>query len=129
MRTDEIIRNLKYTAKKHENDRVFTGQTHISAMCKDLIPKMEQLKAYEDAEEQGLLLRLPCKVGDTMWAIRNHCGVRYAKQGIVSEMFFTKDMKLLIVVKSIARGELGQKVFFTKEEAEKKIAEMGGEWR
>lgn len=27
----------------------------------------EKLKRYEDAEEQGLLLRLPCKVGDTVY--------------------------------------------------------------
>lgn len=26
----------------------------------------EKLAAYEDAEEQGLLLKLPCKVGDTV---------------------------------------------------------------
>lgn len=29
----------------------------------------EKLKEYEDIEEQGLLLRLPCKVGDTVYAI------------------------------------------------------------
>ena len=29
----------------------------------------EKLAAYEDAEEQGLLLRLPCKVGDTVYHI------------------------------------------------------------
>ena len=28
-----------------------------------------KLKEYEDAEEQGLLLRLPCEVGDTVFAI------------------------------------------------------------
>lgn len=27
----------------------------------------EKLATYEDAEEQGLLLRLPCKVGDYAW--------------------------------------------------------------
>lgn len=27
----------------------------------------EKLAAYEDSEEQGLLLRLPCKVGDTVY--------------------------------------------------------------
>ena len=30
---------------------------------------LEALGKYEDAEEQGLLLRLPCKVGDTVWVI------------------------------------------------------------
>lgn len=28
---------------------------------------INKLAAYEDAEEQGLLLRLPCKVGDTVY--------------------------------------------------------------
>lgn len=32
----------------------------------DLIDKLAE---YEDAEEQGLLLRLPCKVGDEFWVI------------------------------------------------------------
>ena len=27
----------------------------------------EKLCEYEDLEEQGNLLRLPCKVGDTVW--------------------------------------------------------------
>lgn len=30
---------------------------------------LEKLAAYEDAEEQGLLVRLPCKVGNTIWDI------------------------------------------------------------
>lgn len=32
----------------------------------------ERLKSYEDAEEQGLLIKLPCKVGDTVYII-NSC--------------------------------------------------------
>lgn len=30
---------------------------------------LKKLAAYEDAEEQGLLVRLPYKVGDMFWAI------------------------------------------------------------
>ena len=30
----------------------------------------DKLAEYEDLEEQGLLLRLPCKVGDTVYCIR-----------------------------------------------------------
>ena len=29
----------------------------------------KKLKVYEDAEEQGLLLRLPCKIGDDVYTI------------------------------------------------------------
>lgn len=35
--------------------------------CEEGYCAMEKLAAYEDAEEQGLLLRLPCKVGDTVY--------------------------------------------------------------
>ena len=33
----------------------------------------EKLAEYEELEEQGLLIRLPCKVGDTVYVIAN-CG-------------------------------------------------------
>ena len=32
---------------------------------------LRKLAEYEDLEEQGLLLRLPCKVGDTVYKIIN----------------------------------------------------------
>ena len=37
---------------------------------KKLLAEVEPYKTYEDLEEQGLLLRLPCKVGDTVWDIK-----------------------------------------------------------
>lgn len=41
-----------------------TPYEYGKANLQELINK---LAAYEDAEEQGLLLRLPCKVGDTVY--------------------------------------------------------------
>ena len=35
--------------------------------CEEIDAVYRKLKAYEDAEEKGLLLRLPCKVGDTVY--------------------------------------------------------------
>ena len=35
----------------------------------------EKLGKYEDAEEQGLLLKLPCKVGDTVYAYCSESGI------------------------------------------------------
>lgn len=65
---------------------------------------------------------LPCRIGDTVWAIRCYRGVLVPQQGRVSEMLFTDDMKLSIVVKHICRGEWGEKVFATREDAEWAIA-------
>lgn len=86
----------------------------------------EIIQKDNELEEQGLLLRLPCKMGDTVWTIRNYRGIKHPQKGVVDSMFFTKDMRLLIVVKHIARGEWGKEVFSTKEEAEKALAERSG---
>lgn len=64
---------------------------------------------------------LPCKIGDTVWCIRNYNGKPRPKEGKVSEMYYIEDMSLTIVVKGVARGKWGKDVFATEEEAIKKI--------
>lgn len=66
---------------------------------------------------------VPCKIGDFVWAIRNYQGVPHPQQGKVSEMFITKDTKLMIVVSHIARGYWGETIFATYEEARRAITE------
>ena len=66
MDTKTMINQLKYEAEKHKNDSLFTGQTNITALCSDVIPKLEKLAEYETAEEKGRLVVLPC---DTVYFI------------------------------------------------------------
>lgn len=47
MNTETMITELKSVAEKHKNDKLFTFQTNITAMCGDIIPKLEQLAEYE----------------------------------------------------------------------------------
>ena len=68
---------------------------------------------------------LPCRIGDTVWAIRSYNGRKIPQKGIVSEMFFCDGMKLCIVVRRIARGEWGKTVFPTKEDAKLAIKGRG----
>lgn len=75
-------------------------------------------KALENDIEAGRLVRVPCKIGDTVWAIRSYHGILRPQQGVVSEMYFNPDMKLHVIVKHVARGELGKTVFLTHDEAE-----------
>ena len=37
--------------------------------CKTVKNMIKKLATYEDLEEQGLLVRLPCKVGDTVYRV------------------------------------------------------------
>lgn len=64
---------------------------------------------------------LPCKIGDKVWAIRNYKGVKQPQESVVSDMFFARNMELMIVVKYVARGIWGKTVFFTREEAERAL--------
>lgn len=82
---------------------------------------------YADKLLANGVIILPCKIGDTVWAIRDFKGVKHPQEGIVSDMYFTKDMSLNIVVKYVARGEFGKTVFLTREEAEAKLREVDHE--
>lgn len=69
-------------------------------------------------------LDIPCKIGDTVYAIRNYGGIKRVMTGKVSEMYFSgEEMRLCIVVKCIARGLWMKDVFPTYEDAERKLRE------
>ena len=91
--------------------------------CPVLNAVADKLGEYERAEEQGLLMRLPCKVGDSVFII---VGKDISKQGIrkieISDngiIFKTNRQKRIFNV-----SEFGKTIFLTREEAEKKLKEM-----
>lgn len=84
-------------------------------------------EACSDFAEKIRFIELPCKIGDTVWCIRNFHGHKHPQEGIVSEMNFTKEMKLNIVVKYVGRGQWGEKIFLTREAAEAAIKEKENE--
>ena len=68
-RLTERKRNFNGTAisKKSMIDR--EGYPTVSDYASKVLTKLAD---YEDAEEQGLLLRLPCKVGTIIYKIENN---------------------------------------------------------
>ena len=46
-----------------------SGNTYGYEAKSKLVEYLKELKAYKEAEEQGLLLKLPCKVGDTVFVL------------------------------------------------------------
>lgn len=86
---------------------------------------LEQLKAYKDAEEQGLLLRLPCPIGTTVYAVVKEC------EGDACECYHTCDTcdwnnthieEINLDIEYI--DGVFEWIFLTREEAEEKLAEM-----
>lgn len=61
---------------------------------------------------------LPCKVGDTVWFIRVYGrGSKVAKPGVVTEIYFTENMRIGVMAKHHGIGEWGSTVFATEAEA------------
>ena len=87
----------------------------------DVAELLEELKSYKDAEEQGLLVRLPCPIGTTVWDI---VGMDI-RENVVSGIEYNKNNKWFLWANEDEwLGELNKLVFFTREEAEKKLEEM-----
>ena len=80
-----------------------------------------KLADYEDKQEQGLLIELPCKVGDTMYYIY---GKEIVEVNVLRiEISYTE---IHIVTGYNSLGKIGKTLFFTRSEAEESLAKMGG---
>lgn len=101
-------------------ERLTNSRKEIPTLCDNAEYWLQvyfKLKDYEDLEEQGRLITLPCKIGDTVYGIRRYQD-RIVKAGTVSEMFYNRDGELIIAIKNVCRGCWGRQIFGTYEEAE-----------
>lgn len=83
---------------------------------------INKLAAYEDAEEQGLLLRLPFKVGDKAYIIVEKDISKQTIQRVT--IGSDKILEFCTRKRGFAISDIGKKVFLTSEEAEAKLKEM-----
>lgn len=74
------------------------------------IDVIKKLAAYEDAEEQGRLVILPCKVGDTVYVVKNVVSRGYPDPIITKQIFEEKFR--------YEHLNFSQNVYLTYEEAE-----------
>jgi len=86
-----------------------------------IVEMQKELQAYKDAEEQGLLVRLPCKVGDTVWVIIK--GYTYGEVGDPPDVWYRVDKREFDYDMI---PEYGKTVFLTREEAEAALAKEKG---
>ena len=101
---------------------------------------LEELKSYKEAEEQGLLVRLPCKAGDDVYIIPSPpiygLNIFYGCKNV--NRVYHQHIESITFAGShwyaTGRNEYKEKVlndtafgttwFLTREEAEKKLEEM-----
>ena len=97
--------------------------------CPCLQEILEKLAEYEDFEEQGKLLKLPCKAGQKVYLLRKD--IKTVIDGEITSFDigeFAKDMRIFITndnrYTNISFDKVGDIVFFTKKEAEAALKEL-----
>lgn len=132
------------------------GESDVWVKQHDYIKASEKLAEYEDLEEQGLLVRLPCKEvysksGDEVYLIFEdeiieciHCGLDicgsdgegYIILGAYEDIFPYRgpdpehDLDPTDWCRNtnhVSLSEIGKTLFFTREEADEKLEEMKNE--
>ena len=96
--------------------------------CEELQERNRELKQeiaeYKDKIEQGTLVELPCKVGDTVYCISNSkIEVFKVKKIVIGDEFELQCFDEKNVLKFTLRY-FGDWLFFTREEAEKRLKEL-----
>lgn len=118
----EAVETVKLAlAAKHMVDLETLNNTPIS-----------RLVELAEADKDGRVVVLPCKVGDTVWA--NLDGMRHTRKCVIE--FANIGSHVTTIVFSTVDGlreqygvnpsSFGKSVFLTREEAEKALAEMEG---
>lgn len=96
------------------------------AVCTNAKPYFHAAARIIELLPKAKAVALPCRIGDRVWAIRNYKGILHPQEGIVSDMYFSSNMELVICVKNIARGIWGKTVFATEAEAYEEIGRRKG---
>ena len=128
---------------------VFINGPTSNGFCKDIFRKMARdlygrLKAYEDiaelcggfdrlrelaeADKDGRVVVLPCKVGDTVWRIIRD-GEPHITRDEVRDMYFADDMTPCVELvggRVTFTEKFGKTVFLSRAEAERALQEMEG---
>nr|DAG15440.1 MAG TPA: hypothetical protein [Caudoviricetes sp.] len=89
----------------------------------------EKLATYEDLEEQGLLVRLPCKVGDIMFRINKGAKNPVIELTVTQIDITTRSYNLEVIDRDCGelmcfKNDIGKTIFLTREDAEKKLEEI-----
>lgn len=111
--------------ERSENGQVYTSYCYnaicdgICILCDYEDKILEKLAEYEDAEEQGKLIILPCRVGDTVYTACSW-GI---ESGVVGSIEIFDDRIFVNNVHGAMMAE-AHNVFLTKEEALAKMKEV-----
>lgn len=97
----------------------------------------EKLGKYEDLEEQGRLIKLPCKIGDIIYRVNAGAKEPVIKMRVLQVNYKQlREDRIIIRIDAMNDNDMGEScylledfgknVFITKSEAEAKLKELEG---
>ena len=141
MNIDEFIERAQESAREHRYHADFfdiDNPMRVACIksaedCEQLAEWLEQLKEYQQLEEQGRLVKLPCKVGDVVYVkMASYCKTHYVEAEVRDFVHFISCGFCAVVTskyfdkENIPFSEFGKTIFLTKEEVEAKLKELRG---
>lgn len=121
--------NLAYTESCYFKSGA-KDQIAVSAYRQQAI---ERLAEYEDMEEQGLLVRLPCKIGATVYRFQRYFNDATLKSEIKIKPCVVESVSTKCIITTdhmvMLFSNFGKTVFLTREEAEKALEGYNGQKR
>ena len=132
---DDIIEHCKRKNEKYENlngvNTLETADISLSFIKeywehRQVKEYLEELKLYRDLEKQGLLLRLPCPIGTTVYNTTWWDDVT-EKVDVDGKTFYRTVHKHKVSKSTFSLVDIydfGKTIFLTKAEAKQKLKEM-----
>ena len=106
----------------------FTDDTMINLAAQALGVEPSRLRELAEADKDGRVVVLPCKVGDTVWRIIRD-GEPHITRDEVRDMYFADDMTPCVELvggRVTFTEKFGKTVFLSRAEAERALQEMEG---
>ena len=121
------MKDYKRVTIRHE-DGSYSFMYDYNATTRQIKILLDRLAELEDEIEDGTLVKLPCKVGDTIYEVFKNYKPPFIQQTKVEKIIITeKGLKLKFARNSVyetAISSLGKTLFLTETEALKKIEEL-----
>lgn len=144
MNIDEFIEHTKEKAREHrchadffENDNPMrTACTRSAEDCEWLADCLTKFKDYQQLEEQGRLIKLPCNRGDKIYFIKSAFSIAHfpieAKVTSIcgvdcdNDVMYSSITEYNKIDRRFKSSDIGKTVFLTQSEAEEKLKELRG---
>lgn len=89
----------------------------LDNMGAEIIVCLDELQAYRDAEEKGLLLRLPCKEGDEVFEPRDSISGQTMRSGTVQRFEIKNgNIKVMTTIGMFNAWDFGKTVFLSENQ-------------